>query len=143
MNVTQMPRMPVEYKRYMEAVGGHALRYWQLSAVGYILAPAQVWGQIQNDPAMKDAFDIVYAYNVAPAEMGVTVIPATPKAPGQHVILRLKKPGPRFALIAGWQKPRTMSAPANGGVLVLFPFKRCWWPPKPPRDCRKQTEPAS
>ncbi len=117
MNATQMPRMPLEYKRYMETVGGQALRYWQLAAVGYILAPAQVWGQIQNDPAMQDAFDIVYAYNVVPANMGVSVVPATPAAPGQHVILRLKKPNPRFALIAAWQSAgddealRQMAAP--------------------------------
>ena len=124
MNVTQMPRMPVEYKRYMKAVGRHVLRYWQLSAVGYILAPAQVWGQIQNDPAMKDAFDIVYAYNVAPAEMGVTVIPATPKAPGQHVILRLKKPGPRFALIAGWQKAEDDEALRQMAAPGFVPFQK-------------------
>ncbi|MFH1970701.1 MAG: hypothetical protein ABIJ53_10335 [Verrucomicrobiota bacterium] len=124
MNVTQMPRMPVEYKRYMEAVGGHTLRYWQLSAVGYILAPAQVWGQIQNDPVMKDAFDIVYAYNVAPAEMGVTVIPATPSAPGQHVILRLKKPGPRFALIAGWRKAEDEEALRQMVAPDFVPFQR-------------------
>jgi len=117
MNATQMPRMPVEYKRYMETVGGHALRYWQLAAVGYILAPAQVWGQIQNDLGMQNAFDIVYAYNVVPAKMGVSVVPATPAAPGQHVILRLKKPNPRFTLIAGWQMAgddealRQMAAP--------------------------------
>ncbi|MCX6993100.1 MAG: hypothetical protein NT011_08170 [Kiritimatiellaeota bacterium] len=124
MNVTQMPRMPVEYKRYMDAVGGHALRYWQLSAVGYVLAPAQVLGQIQNDPIMKDAFDIVYAYNVAPAEMGVTVIPATTKTPGQHVILRLKKPGPRFVLIAGWQKAEDDEALRQMAMPDFVPFQR-------------------
>lgn len=124
MNVTQMPRMPVEYKRYLEAVGGHALRYWQLSAVGYILAPAQIWGQIQNDPAMKDAFDIVYAYNVVPMEVGVTVITSTPSAPGQHVILRLKKPGPRFALIAGWQKAEDDEALRQMAAPAFVPFQK-------------------
>jgi len=124
MNVTQMPRMPVEYKRYLEAVGGHALRYWQLSAVSHVLAPAQIWGQIQKDPAMKDAFDIVYAYNVMPAEMGVTVIPATSKAPGQHVVLRLKKPGPRFALIAGWQKAEDDDALRQMAAPAFIPFQK-------------------
>ena len=124
MNVTQMPRMPVDYKCYLDAVGGHALRYWQLSAVGYVLAPAQIWGQIQNDPAMKDAFDIIYAYNVAPAEMGVTVIPATSQAPGQHVILRLKKPHPRFALIAGWQKAEDDEALRQMAAPDFVPFQK-------------------
>ncbi|MFH1476704.1 MAG: hypothetical protein ABIH24_04315 [Verrucomicrobiota bacterium] len=124
MNVTQMPRMPVDYKRYLEAVGRHALRYWQLSAVGYILAPAQIWGQIQNDPTMKDAFDIVYAYNVAPTGMGVTVIPATPQSPGQHVILRLKKTNPRFALIAGWQKVEDDEALRQMAAPDFIPFQK-------------------
>ncbi|MBU4198536.1 MAG: YfhO family protein [Verrucomicrobia bacterium] len=124
MNVTQMPRMPADYKRYLEAVGGHALRYWQLSAVGYVLAPSQVWGQIQNDPAMKDAFDLVYAYNVTPAEMGVKVIPATPSTPGQHAILRLKKPAPRFALIAGWQEVGDDEALRRLGARDFVPFEK-------------------
>ncbi|MDP2991589.1 MAG: hypothetical protein Q8O57_13595 [Kiritimatiellota bacterium] len=123
-NVTQMPRMPVDYKRYLEAVGGHALRHWQLSAVGYVLAPAQVWMQIQNDLTMKDAFDIVYAYNVAPAEMGVTVVPSTPSAPGQHVVLRLKKPNPRFALIAGWHKAEDDEALRQMAAPDCVPFQK-------------------
>jgi len=56
MNVTQMPRMPVEYKRYMEAVGGHALQYWQLSAVGYILAPAK---ELRPETPTENAVAIV------------------------------------------------------------------------------------
>ncbi len=124
MNVTQMPRMPVEYKRYLEAVTSHALRYWQLSAVSFVLAPAQVWSQIQNDPTMKNAFDIVYAYNVAPAEIGVKVVPATATAPGQHVILRLKKPGPRFALISGWQKAADDEALRRMAAPDFVPFQK-------------------
>lgn len=109
-NVTQMPRMAADYKKFFEAVGQNPLRLWQLSAVGFVLAPAQVWGQFQNDPAMKGAFELVYAYNVKPllwhgkpADAGVEVIPATAEQPGQHVIMRLLKPAPRFALIGKWE----------------------------------------
>jgi len=102
-NVTQMPRMPADYKKFFEAVGRNQVRLWQLSAVGFVLAPAQAWGQFQNDPAMKEAFEIVYAYNVKPADSYVEVIPATAEQPGQHVIMRLRKPAPRFALIGGWE----------------------------------------
>jgi len=123
MNATQMPRMPVEYKRYMEAVGRQMLQYWQLSAVGYVLAPAQVWGQIQKDPTLKEAFDLAYAYNVAPAEMGVTVVPATPSAPGNHVVLRLKKDAPRFALIAGWEPASDEESLRRMGSLGFVPFQ--------------------
>ncbi|MDD5679361.1 MAG: hypothetical protein PHW60_15440 [Kiritimatiellae bacterium] len=124
LNVTQMPRMPVDYQRYMEALGRHTLRYWQLSAVGFVLAPATVWTQIQNDPAMKDAFDIIFAYNVAQAEMGVKVVPATPAAPGQHVVLRLKMPAPRFALIAGWQNAGDDEALRQMASSDYVPFQK-------------------
>jgi len=123
LNVTQMPRMPADYKRYLEAVGSHPLRYWQLSAVGFVLAPGQVWGQIQGDPAMKDAFEIVYAYNVAPTGMGVKIIAATPGAPGRHVILRLKKPAPRFALISGWQTAGDDAALREMAAPSFVPFQ--------------------
>lgn len=102
-NVTQMPRMPADYKKFFEAVGQNPLRFWQLSAVGFVLAPAQAWGQFQNDPAMKDAFELVFAYNVKPTDLFVEVIPATAEQPGQHVIMRLLKPAPRFALIGRWE----------------------------------------
>ncbi|MDO9541616.1 MAG: hypothetical protein Q7J98_04775 [Kiritimatiellia bacterium] len=102
-NATQMPRMPADYKQFFEAVGRNPLRLWQLSAVGFVLAPAQVWGQFQNEPAMKEAFEIVYAYNIKPADYYVEVIPATAEQPGEHVIMRLLKPAPRFTLIGAWE----------------------------------------
>jgi len=103
-NTTQSPRMPEDYKNFLGIVGRNPVRMWQLSAIGYVLAPAQVWPQMQKDPAWKDAFELVYSYNVSPAEAGVTVIPATLKSPGQHVVLRLTKPAPRFALIGGYEE---------------------------------------
>lgn len=103
-NMTQMPRLPSDYKRFLEAVGRNPLRFWQLSAVGSILAPAQAWGQFQNDPAMKEAVELAYAYNVKPADYYVEVIPATPEQPGQHIIMRFKLPAPRFALVGQWER---------------------------------------
>mgnify|MGYP007030119350 CR=1 FL=1 len=121
-NVTQMPRMPVDYERYLKAVGRNIVRHWQLGAVGYVLAPAQVWTQMRRDPAWGPAFEEVLAYNVVPAdprriEAGFRVLPSTPAQPGQHVVLRLKLPAPRFALIAGWREAadeealRSLAAP--------------------------------
>ena len=109
-NVTQMPRMPADYKRFFAAVRD-PLRLWQLSAVGFVLAPAQVWGQFQGDPAMKNAFELVFAYNVKPllwhgkpAAASVEVVPASVQQPGQHVIMRLLRSAPRFTLIGAWEK---------------------------------------
>lgn len=103
LNITQMPRMPIDYKKFLESVGRNPLRMWQSAAVGYVLAPAQVWTQIQQDPGMRDSFELVYAYNVQQQDMGVIVIPATASNPGQHVVLRLKAAAPRYALVAGWE----------------------------------------
>ena len=107
-NVTQMPRMPSDYKAFLGTVGRNPLRFWQLSAVGYVLAPAQVWRQVQHDPAWSNAVGLVYGYDVGPAEAGVSVnpvltSPAEANAPrgriGDHVVLRLLRPAPRFAVI--------------------------------------------
>ena len=103
-NVTQMPRMPVDYKAFFSQLGGNPLRLWQLFAVGFVVGPVQGWMQIQNDPALKAFFDIVYAFNVEPSGLdGFQVVPATPAQPGQHCILRFKAEAPRFSLFAGWE----------------------------------------
>jgi hypothetical protein len=102
-NVTQMPRMPADYQKFFGALHASPLRFWQLSAVGFVLAPAQAWAQFQNDPAMKDAFELVYAYNVKAADFSVEVVPATAEQPGQHVIMRLIKPAPRFSMHGKWE----------------------------------------
>jgi hypothetical protein len=96
--------MSEDYKSFLSAMGRSPVRMWQLSAVGHVLAPVQTWTQIQKESEWRDAFGLVYSYNVARTETGVTVIPATMQSPGQHVVLRLNKPSPRFALIGGYEK---------------------------------------
>lgn len=103
LNVTQMPRMPADYQRFFAAVGRDPLRLWQLSAIGFVLGPSQAWSQFQAEPSLKDAFELVYAYNVRTAGSGIEVVPATAEQPGQHVVMRLKKPAPRYALIGKWE----------------------------------------
>jgi len=102
-NITQMPRMPNDYKNFLGTVGRNPVRFWQLAAVGYVLAPTQVWGQLQRDPVLHDAFELRLAYNTTPAAdgMGVTVSPTMSAQAAQHVVLRFKQPGPRHALFAG------------------------------------------
>lgn len=102
-NTVQAPRMSEDYKNFLGIVGRNPIRMWRLSAVGYVLAPVQMWTQIQNDPAWKDSFDLVYSYDVSRVDTWVNVIPATPQFPGKHVVLRLKQTMPRFALIGGYE----------------------------------------
>ncbi|MEI7437977.1 MAG: hypothetical protein WCL16_14320, partial [bacterium] len=54
-NITQMPRMPTDYANYLGAVQRNPVRYWQLSAVGYVLAPAEIWNRLQRDQAWQTA----------------------------------------------------------------------------------------
>lgn len=102
-NVAQMPRMPEDYKKFLGQVGGIPLRLWQLFSVRFIATPVQGWMQIQNDPGMKDLFELVYAFNVVPSGTdGFQAIPATQAQPGQHCIVRLKTESPRYSILAGW-----------------------------------------
>jgi hypothetical protein len=103
-NVTQMPRMPVDYEQFLAHVGRNLPRMWQLMAAQYILSPAQVWGQIQQDPNLKDAFEVVYAYNIFPSgDGGVMVSAGTSTQPGKECILNYRQTENRYRLKAGWR----------------------------------------
>jgi hypothetical protein len=107
-NVTQMPRMPQDYKTLFEHVPWNSPRLWQLLAVGKVLAPVAVWQQMQSMPAYSNACEPVFSYNVIPNDpremsAGFQVLPGAPAYPGKHVVLQFKLPAPRFALIRGWQ----------------------------------------
>lgn len=125
-NVTQMPRMPNDYKNFLSTVGRNPIRFWQLAAVGYVLAPVQVWDQLQRDPAMRNLFDLRLAYNVAPGPegMGVTVMPASPDNSAQHVVLRFKHPGPRYALFAGTESCGDDEALRRLASPAVTPFRK-------------------
>ena len=138
-NFTQMPRMPEDYRNFLTAVGRHPIRYWQLAAVGYVLTPTSVWQQFQKDPATGALFDLVYSYNVGPAEAGVAVIPATSFQPGQHAVLRFKQPGPRYALLAGWEPCADAEALRRLAAPEFVPFKRLMVAP----ECATNLPPAT
>ena len=102
-NVTQMPRMPEDYKAFMEAVGSNPLRYWELCGVGPVLAPAGIWAQLQRDPAVKERFDIRFAYSVATDNRRMKIVPGAQSTPGQHCILGYRDSLPRYALVPQWE----------------------------------------
>jgi hypothetical protein len=101
LNVTQL-RMPEDYSAFLGKLGSNQVRLWQLCAVGFLMGPSQIWGQIQNAPELKDFFEIVYAFNVVPEGSSVRVIPATREQPGQHCIIRNKLPAARYLVSSAW-----------------------------------------
>jgi len=87
-----------------------------------------VWPQIQRDSVWSNAFELVYSYNVAPVdpkriEAGFNVYPATGQYPGQHVVLRLTKPAPRFALIGKYRRAEDEEALKLLGSSNWTPFQ--------------------
>jgi len=108
-NITQMPRMPEEYSRFLGALGKNPLRMWRLAGVSHLMGPAQVVSQLP-----PGEYETVFSYNVSgTADGDILVSPASSMRPGQHVILRDRQPAPRFALIAGWKKVTDQQALAE------------------------------
>ncbi len=105
-NITQMPRMPEEYSRFLSAFGRNPLRMWRLAGVTHLMGPAQVAAQL---PAGE--YEPVFSYNVSGTPEGDILVSAAPR--GQHIILRDRQPAPRFALIAGWKKMTDQQALAE------------------------------
>lgn len=93
-NITQMPRMPQDYKRFLETVGRNPPRMWQLSAVGYLLAPSGILNQL---PATQ--YKTVLRYDVIGTADGNFSVQI--RDTGSQVILRCLAPAPRYALIGG------------------------------------------
>ncbi len=103
-NVFQMPRMPKDYKHFLDVVGRNPLRMWELAAVGYALGPASFWGQIQEQPDWRAAFEPVAGFNVYPNGDGVGVAPATREQPAQHAVFRFKRGLDRYTLVRSWRE---------------------------------------
>ena len=101
-NVSQMPRMPVDYERWLKTVGRDPVRLWQLSAIGYMLAPEQIWQQIQKEPRLASHFESVKGFNVYSSGTGVSIVEAPTDKSAGHRILRFKSGLPRFKLFHEW-----------------------------------------
>ncbi len=107
-NITQMPRMPQDYKQFLGTVGRNPLRMWQLSGVGFLLGPSGVEKQL---PA--DRYQPVLRYDVLAGSDGNLVV--RPNEKGSQTVVRSLAPAPRYALIGGCEKMNDASALAKLG----------------------------
>ncbi len=90
-NIWQMNRMPSEYKEFLGTVGRNQIRLWELSAIKYIAAPAEILQQFSKNPQLGKMFTPVLNYQV-PTAQGMR----------KDVLLEFKAAIPRFALFSGW-----------------------------------------
>lgn len=103
LNLSSGPRLDPDYREFLAKVARNPILLWQLSGVGYVLAPGNMWGDLQRNPATKDAFELLYAYNVSPNNDGsVNVIEATKEQPGRHCLMRFNGPSQRVSLVDSW-----------------------------------------
>lgn len=103
-NITQMPRMPVDYQRLLAQVPKNPFKIWRLCGVDYLVGPGTIWNQIQATPQLKDQYALRMAFSVTPSgPASVTVHPASPQQQGDQVVLHSQAPALRYALVAGWE----------------------------------------
>lgn len=103
LNLTSGARLGKDHSEFIAKAGRNPILLWQLSGVGYILGPGNLWGEFQRNEATKNAFELHYAYNVTPNGDGsVRVIEATEEQPGRHCVIRFKGPSHRLALVDSW-----------------------------------------
>ncbi|MDD4736424.1 MAG: hypothetical protein PHP44_10020 [Kiritimatiellae bacterium] len=93
-NFSQMPRMAEDYKQVLEALGRQPLRLWQLSGVGYLLAPSAMENQLP-----PGAYQPVLRFDVTPLPDGELSVRAQER--GAHTLYESLAPAPRFAFFGG------------------------------------------
>ncbi|NCD35065.1 MAG: hypothetical protein EOL87_16815 [Spartobacteria bacterium] len=107
-NFTQMPRMPEEYRLFLDALQRNPLRMWQLSGVGAVLAPAQVYDQIRATPELATSLKPVLWYNVQPYLNNNLIVSQTQPSQGSQVVLKFDQAvSGRYRLVAGTRNFKT------------------------------------
>lgn len=93
MNVVLISRMPSDYARFLEAFDTNYLRLWQLSATGYVLGTrAQAAELVPRFAASLMEYDVSVDFA---GDLRIISV-----AGGRYVLMKLRRPAPRFALIA-------------------------------------------
>jgi len=116
-NITQMPRMPQDYKQFLETVGRNPLRMWQLSAVGFLLGPAGFEKQLPADQYVP-----VLRYDVLAGSDGSMSV--RPDEKGKQVVVQCTAPAPRYALLGGCEKMSDEHALARLSAKDWKPFDK-------------------
>lgn len=129
-NFTQMPRMPQDYKLFLEAMNRNPLRMWQLCGVGCLLGPTAVEKQLppgKYSPLLR--FEVQ-----STADGGLSV---TANEKGSQTVWHCLEPSPRYALIGGCEKLDDRQTLARLSSNDWKPFNKLILPPE-----TQQTDPG-
>jgi hypothetical protein len=103
--IWQMPRMPADYRTFLETAGSNQLRMWQLASVKYLVAPASLVQQLLRNEEMREQLgpELLFRFVRQGDSVGVVQIQQLQYAQDQAIV-RLRDTLPRFALMKTWRK---------------------------------------
>ena len=104
-NFTQMPRMPENYRIFLDTVGRNPIRMWELGSIQHVLAPAKYWREMEQTAGFGDRLTHVLGFDVFSSggpHDGLTVVRRAPPTAGQ-LILSFTNGLPYYSLIGSWQ----------------------------------------
>jgi hypothetical protein len=130
LNITAAPGLAEEYRRFLDTMQQDTMRLWQLTGVGYILAPGSVWSELNRNPMHRDLFELHYAYNVETVgAASARAVDATEASPGRHCVIHYAGPAPRFGLVDRWEVLPGEEALAALSAPDFAPFSRVFLAP--------------
>lgn len=96
-------RLPKEVEDFMTIGRENIIRLWQLSAVKYVICPAQIWQQLRNDTMRGKLFEPVLGFHVYSAGDSIRVEEITRIANAPHLILKFNVGLPKYTLFDEWE----------------------------------------
>lgn len=96
-------RLPKDVEDFMAIGRENIIRLWQLSAVKYVICPAQIWQQLRNDSIRGKLFEPVLGFNIYPAGDGIRVEEVTRLDNAHHLILKFNAGLSKYTLLDEWE----------------------------------------
>lgn len=97
-NITQMPRMPADYRRLVQYGVRDPLRMWELCGAGYLVGPREVLARVAQDSRWRGRIQPEYGFDLVSADGGVGCFPSRKDA--GHVVARIADAPGMFSIAA-------------------------------------------
>ena len=96
-------RLPKEVEDFLSIGRENIIRLWQLSAVKYVICPAQIWQQLRNEPGWGKNFEPVLGFAVYPSGNGIKVEETTRIDNAPHLILKFNAGLRKYTMFDKWE----------------------------------------